>query len=128
MKIIKKIIVFVIIFVIFRVVYRESNIPKTIPDFAGLHFERNTNDNIEYIYFGKDGTFIYTYADGSSVGSYDLCNEYSYDKKSNVIRLKCSRDAKKVSKKIKVIKFKDDTISLEINNKKLKFIQKLEIK
>ena len=130
MKIIKKIIVFVLIFLICRgiYVYSKDNESKVIPDFAGFHFERNTKENIENLYFGKDGSFIYTYEDGKSVGDYDLCSEYSYDKSNKIIKLKCSRDAKKVDKKIKVIKYKDDKISLEINDKKINFTQKIEIK
>ncbi len=94
----------------------ENNIPEIITLFQ---WERETEQDIEKIYFDANGGFGYYCSCGSPVDSYDLCDSYKYDEKTQTIKLKCLPGVK--VKKLKVLEYSASKIVLDFNGEKREF-------
>ncbi len=92
--------------------YKEKN-----PDFQEITWERTTDSDTEFITFYEDKTFSYYCACGSPVDSSDLCDKYTYDKKTKTITLKCLGK----NQKIKILEVTNNTLTLEFKDGIRKF-------
>ncbi|MGN1370662.1 MAG: hypothetical protein ACI4XM_00065 [Candidatus Coprovivens sp.] len=82
-------------------------------------WSRQIEGDTEYISFSKDGNFSYFCACGNSVDDYDLCDTYTYDKKTNKITLNC--DSSDIIDKITIVKSTEYELVLEFNGETREF-------
>lgn len=74
---------------------------------------REAEHDTETIRFGADGTFRYSCACGNPVNDSDLCEGYSYDEESKIIKLHCVETTDEMVTDIKVIKCDEDSLELD---------------
>ena len=87
----------------------KTNDPLPI---AGMRWTRKNGDT-EILSFKEDGHFTYYCLCGNPVDNSDICETYTYNKKTNTITLDCG-GAK--DEKIKLIEYDDDKLKLEFEN------------
>ncbi len=84
-------------------------------DFVNVKWTRTTEADTEFLRFSEDGSFSYYCACGNSINDSDLCEGYTYDPDTNIIRLKYSDKTKDTISKIKVADCVNDTLTLDFN-------------
>ena len=79
-------------------------------DFVGRWKRKGTGDT-EYLGLSSDGGFAYYCSCGSPVDSYDLCEEYTYNEKTNTLKIKCTT----WNENVKIISSDKDTLKLNFD-------------
>ena len=77
--------------------------------FAEIRWTRTTEQDTEYLFFGRTGGFGYYCACGNPVDGSDLCEGYEYYADDNEIRLDCDDGVEKIS----VVAFDGDSLTLD---------------
>ena len=113
------IMIFIIVVMIINILkYNYLSIDKKIQDIKWYRYNY-TNGLYESLYL-KDGTIKYFKPTGTNnVNSLDNCTKYTFNKKNNTLKLNCN-------KKIKVVSYDKDYLSLDFDGKNEKFFTNIE--
>ncbi|MGN0482133.1 MAG: hypothetical protein ACI4HI_01140 [Lachnospiraceae bacterium] len=88
---------------------------KERSDFEEIIWTRETADHTEYLTFYSEGTFSYHYECGEPVNDSDLCEGYTYDKKTKTIRLQCEKPLDSTVTEIKVVSCDKEQLKLDFD-------------
>ena len=104
-------------------IFKQNPIDYSNYSFTNIRWTRETESDIEYIIFNSDGSFSYYCACGSPVNNSDLCDKYTYDDKTNTIKLKCILKVPSTVNKIKIKNYNDNSIELYFDDEIRIFIK-----
>ena len=76
---------------------------------------RKTEQDIETIRFGDDGSFSYYCGCGNPVNDADLCEVYTYDDSTKTITLDCIEISDDMVTVIKIVKCDEKELHLDFN-------------
>lgn len=92
----------------------NNNVPYDY-DFVNVCWTRTTEADTEFLRFSDEGSFSYYCACGNSINDSDLCEGYTYNPDTNIVRLKYCEKTKDTISKIKVVEYTDNTLLLDFN-------------
>ena len=92
----------------------EKKAPDECP-FAEIRWTRITEQDVEYLFFSKNGGFSYYCGCGNPVNDSDLCEGYTYDDATKTITLKCSEKTDEMVTVIKIVKCDENSLQLDFN-------------
>lgn len=92
-------------------IINEENRNDKLP-IAGMGWSREDGDT-EILVFSEDGHFTYHCSCGNPVDNADICDTYTYNKKTKTITLKCDGIE---DEKIKLVSYDDKKLVLEFDN------------
>lgn len=92
-------------------------------DFLDIRWTRTTKSDTEYISFHSNKHFSYYCACGNPVNDSDLCENYTYDKKTQTIKIKCTQKTKETINQIKIKSCSENSIVLDIDGDIRKFVK-----
>lgn len=96
---------------------------NSVPEFTGT-WAREVGEDAEFITFNEDGHFAYYGSEGNGINDYDLCDSYTYDKKSKVLKINCANVGEDTPTNIQVVSFEENTLILKFNNEEKTFMSK----
>ena len=91
--------------------------------FTDVNWIRNTEYDTENIRFKSDGRFSYFCGCGNPVNDADLCESYTYDEKTNEIKLDCFETTEETVETIKIIEMTEEMLRLDFNGEIREFIK-----
>lgn len=94
--------------------------------FSNIRYTRAAQQDTEYIRFSSDGSFSYYCACGNPVNDSDLCETYTYNEKTQTIKLNCFEVTDEIVTKIKVISYDENKIELDFNGEVRTFTKEIE--
>lgn len=80
-----------------------------------ISWSRETEQDIETIRFGDDGSFSYYCNCGNPVNDADLCEGYTYDDSTKTITLYCIEITDDMVTVIKIVKCDEKELHLDFN-------------
>ena len=83
--------------------------------FTDGSWNRDTENDIETIRFGADGSFTYYCACGNPVNDSDLCEGYTYDDSTKTITLNCIEKTDEMVTTIKILKCDEYSLHLDFD-------------
>lgn len=83
--------------------------------FVNVSWTRDTEQDIETIFFGEDGSFSYYCACGNPVNDADLCEGYTYNDNTKIITLNCIETTDEMVTDFKIIKCDENQLHLDFN-------------
>ena len=93
----------------------NSSVDYSKFSFVNSSWTRDTEQDIETIRFGADGSFSYYCACGNSVNDSDLCEGYTYDDETKTITLDCFETTDEMVTVIKIVKCDEKELHLDFN-------------
>ena len=94
---------------------KESSEDYSKYSFVDIAWTRDTEYDVETIYFGKDGSFRYYCACGNPVNDSDLCEGYAYDDATKTITLDCIETTDEMVTVIKLLECDGTILHLDFN-------------
>ena len=91
--------------------------------FVDIKYTRTTTDT-EYLTFKANGEFSYSYASGSAVDNYDLCEYYTYDAENETINLVCF-DEDGIIKELRIYNASEESIKIDFSGDVRKFTKEV---
>lgn len=86
-------------------------------EFTDISWEYNEENDTETLILTSKGDFHYSCGCGNPVNDSDLCEKYTYNKKTNTIELHCIETTDETITNIKIISITKDTLELDFNGK-----------
>ena len=83
--------------------------------FTDVSWTRDAGNDIETIIFKSNGRFIYYCSCGNSVNDSDMCENYTYNERTNEINLACFETTEDTITTIKVVSSTDTNLELDFN-------------
>ena len=90
-------------------------------NFAGVRWTRDTDCDVETIYFNPNGEFQYSCACGSSVNDSDVVDSYSYDDTTKMFTLNCCEEIEDMITEIKLVNCDGEVLELDFDGDVRKF-------
>ena len=94
---------------------KTDNVDYSKYSFVNTAWTRDTEQDIETIRFGADGSFSYYCACGNSVNDSDLCEGYTYDDDTKTITLDCFETTDEMITVIKIAKCDEKELHLDFD-------------
>lgn len=94
---------------------KTDNVDYSKYSFVNAAWTRDTEQDIETIRFGADGSFSYYCACGNSVNDSDLCEGYTYDDDTKTITLDCFETTDEMITVIKIVKCDEKELHLDFD-------------
>lgn len=94
---------------------RKEKIDYSGYEFANKSWVRDTEVDTETIRFNGDGSFSYYCACGNSVNDSDLCDKYTYNEKTKIIKLECFEMTEDIIDNIKIVDVSDEILVLDFD-------------
>lgn len=91
--------------------------------FTDISWTRDSEHDIETISFKSDGRFVYYCSCGNPVNDSDLCEGYTYNEKTNEIKLDCFETTDEMVTNIKIINSTESILELDFNGEIRKFVR-----
>ena len=92
----------------------EKKAPDECP-FAEIRWTRITEQDVEYLFFSKNGGFSYYCGCGNPVDDADLCEEYEYYADEKSVKLIYLDGTSGCIEKISVVEFDGDSLTLDFD-------------
>ena len=118
----KKFIVLLLV-VLFLTGCKDKKIDYSKYSFTNVNWIRNTEYDTENIRFKSDGRFSYFCDCGNPVNDADLCESYTYDEKTNEIKLDCFETTEETVETIKIVEVTEEILRLDFNGEIREFIK-----
>ena len=94
---------------------KETKIDYSEFAFTGVTWTRDAENDEETLRLNADGSFTYYCACGNSVNDSDLCDSYTYNDETKVIKFDCFETTDEMVTEVKVVKVTDDTLELDFD-------------
>lgn len=94
---------------------KEESVDYSMYEFTDVRWERSAEHDSETLTLHSDGKFAYSCGCGNPVNDADVCEEYTYDEKTNIIQLKCLEELEGTITTIKLVKYDDKTLVLDFD-------------
>ena len=118
----KKVIVLLLV-VLFLTGCKDKKIDYSNYSFTNVNWIRNTEYDTENIRFKSNGRFSYFCGCGNPVNDADLCESYTYDEKTNEIKLDCFETTEETVETIKIVEMTEEILRLDFNGEIREFIK-----
>lgn len=93
----------------------SSDVDYSKYSFVNSSWTRDTEQDIETLYFGEDGSFRYYCACGNPVNDSDLCEGYAYDDATKTITLDCIETTEEMVTVLKIVKCDEKELHLDFD-------------
>ena len=94
--------------------------------FTDVIWTRDSENDIETIFFKSDGSFSYSCSCGNPVNDSDLCESYEYNEETKEIKLDCFETTEETITNIKIVEMSKDILKLDFNGEIRKFKKEIE--
>ena len=94
--------------------------------FVNVSWTRTTENDTEFIRFSDDGTFSYYCACGNPVNDSDLCEGYTYNPDTKIIKLDYFEKTAETISEIKLVEYTEDVLTLDFDGDIRTFIPEQE--
>ncbi len=101
----------------------DENVDYSAYEFTDVKWTRDTEEDIEYIRFGADGSFSYYCACGNPVNDADVCEGYTYDDSTKTITLNCLEELDSMITQIIVNKCDGNVLELDFDGEIREFVK-----
>ena len=91
--------------------------------FTDVIWTRDSENDIETIFFKSDGSFSYSCSCGNPVNDSDLCESYVYNDDTKEIRLNCFETTEETITSIKIVEMSEDVLELDFNGEIRRFVK-----
>ena len=91
----------------------EKKLKYTEYNFIGVKWSRDSECDVENLYFFSNGEFRYSCACGNSVNDADVVESYSFDETTNTFTLNCYEDIEGMVTEIKLISCDGERLELD---------------
>lgn len=108
-------IIILILVITLITLFKQKKIDYSEYSFTDTRWERETEEDIEYVIFNSDGTMSYYCACGTPINNNDICDKYTYNDKTKTIKLKCIIKPANTITKIKINKYDENSIELDFD-------------
>ena len=95
-------------------------------DFVNITWTRDAENDTEFIRFSDDGSFSYYCACGNPVNDSDLCEGYTYNPDTMMIKLDYFEKTSETISEIKLVECTEDTLTLDFDGDIRTFIPEQE--
>ena len=91
--------------------------------FTDVIWTRDSENDIETIFFKSDGSFSYSCSCGNPVNDSDLCESYVYNDDTKEIRLNCFDITEETITSIKIVEMSEDVLELDFKGEIRRFVK-----
>ena len=93
----------------------EKEVDYSTYDFAGVHWTRDAECDVETLCFRTNGEFQYSCGCGNPVNDADVVETYSYDDETKMFTLNCYEEIEGMITEIKLVNCDGETLELDFD-------------